>query len=383
MKIRLFLIVCIIIASTMHLFSCNDGNICPDESTENKNQDYTQNENNNKKTFSEGLDFVSFGDGTCGVNGIGTCMDIDIIIPSVSPEGDVVTSINNGAFLGCSNIKSIRLPDKLHKLGFGSFKHCTSLTSITVDENNNWLKSIDGNLYNIHGTDLILYATGKKDTSFVIPDSVIGIVPFAFDSCYNLTYVEIPDSVIYVDMYAFAECKNLSTVKMGSNVSIIGEGAFLGCKSLKNITIPDSVTDIGNGAFESCQNLTNINIPNKVSSIGGNVFRNCISLMSISMPNSIKTIGDYAFYGCNSLKSIIIPDGVTSIGIYAFYNCKNLESIIIPDSVMSIGSYAFYYCSSLSNVYYTGTEEKWKEITIVANNHKLKEANIHYNYASQ
>ncbi len=36
---------------------------------------------------SEGLQFISNGDGTCYVNGIGTCADSDVVIPNMSPEG--------------------------------------------------------------------------------------------------------------------------------------------------------------------------------------------------------------------------------------------------------------------------------------------------------
>lgn len=45
------------------------------------------------KNYSEGLEFISNGDGTCYVAGIGNCTDTDIIIPKVSPSEDKVTKI--------------------------------------------------------------------------------------------------------------------------------------------------------------------------------------------------------------------------------------------------------------------------------------------------
>ena len=44
------------------------------------------------------LTFTSNGDGTCYVESIGTCTDTDVVIPSVSPDGDRVTGIAELAF---------------------------------------------------------------------------------------------------------------------------------------------------------------------------------------------------------------------------------------------------------------------------------------------
>ena len=46
---------------------------------------------------SQGLAYISNGDGTCFVSGIGTCTDTDVVIPAVSPAGDTVTGIGDEA----------------------------------------------------------------------------------------------------------------------------------------------------------------------------------------------------------------------------------------------------------------------------------------------
>jgi hypothetical protein len=51
--------------------------------------------------------------------------------------------------------------------------------------------------------------------------------------------------------------------------------------------------------------------------------------------------------------------------------------------VTSIGDYAFYDCLKLKDVYYTGSAEAWKAITIDPGNSYLSNATIHYNYVPE
>lgn len=171
-------------------------------------------------------------------------------------------------------------------------------------------------------------------------------------------------------------------------VTSINESAFNGC-SLTSITIPDSVTSIDNYAFSGCNGLTSINIPNSVISIGTLAFGDCSSLASITVENDnaiydsrdncnaiIETDSDTLVVGC---KSTIIPDSVTSIGNYAFKGCSSLALIKIPDSVTWIGDSAFEHCNSLKEVYYSGSNEQWSNISIGYSNDFLLSAMIHFN----
>ena len=155
--------------------------------------------------------------------------------------GNSVTSIHDQVFVGCRSLTSIVIPDSVTSIGSGVFTYCTNLANITVDDNNANYKSIDGDLYSKDGTTLILYALGKTQTSFVIPDGVTSIDGFAFSDCTNLTSVTISDSVTSIGYDAFRECSNLTSITIPDSVTTIGEWAFYNCSSLRSITFSGSM----------------------------------------------------------------------------------------------------------------------------------------------
>ena len=358
---------------------------------------------------SEGLEFtLNYDKQSYSVTGIGTCTDADVIIPDTY-EDLPVTSIGRYAFSSWSSLTSVVIPDSVTSIGNSAFICCYSLISIEVDENNEYYKSIDGNLYTKDEKTLIQYAIGKTDISFTIPDSVTKIGGWAFSDCdslksvvigdsvtriyvgafsgcSSLTNVVIPSSVTSIDDYAFQDCESLTSVTIPNSVTSIGEMAFAYCDLIASLTIPDSVTSIGRNAFWGWSSLTRVAIPDSVTSIGSGVFGNCTSLTSIevdednenyksvegnlyskdgalllpyalgkqdelfSIPDSVTSIGDEAFVYCDSLISVIISDSVTSIGYSAFSGCSSLSSVTIGNSVTSICEYAFDGCALLTSV---------------------------------
>ena len=263
---------------------------------------------------------------------------------------DSVTEIGKYAFDGCKSLTSITIPDGVTSIGDGAFYNCSSLTEIKVASENSNYVSVNGVLYNKDKTTIICYPAGKKGNNYKIPDGVTKVDSSAFIGCSSLTSITIPNGVTSIGDSAFEDCTSLKSITIPNSVTSIGDSAFEDCTSLTSITIPNGVTSIGDSAFEGCTSLTSITIPNSVTSIGFGAFIGCSSLTSITIPDSVTCIGDSAFNGCTSLTSITIPDSVTSIGESAFSGCSSLASITIPDSVMSIGNDAFHECSSLTSI---------------------------------
>ena len=264
----------------------------------------------------------------------------EVVIPeSVEHEGTdySVTSIGDKAFLACSGLTSVTIPNSVTSIRRAAFEGCSGLTSVTIGKS---VTSI--------GEGAFSSCSGL--TSVTIGNSVTSIGNSAFQYCSGLTYVYIPRSVTSIGESAFEECTRLLSVIIPNSVTSIGESAFEECIRLISVTIPNSVTSIGDRVFSSCYSLTSVTIPNSVESIGGSAFSNCSGLTSVTIGNSVTSIGSSAFYGCSGLPSVTIPSSVESIGGSAFSYCSGLTSVTIPNSVTRIGYYAFRGCSGLTSV---------------------------------
>ena len=95
-------------------------------------------------------------------------------------------------------------------------------------------------------------------TSIKLPDSLTGIGDFVFQECRSLIKLEIPETVTSIGLFAFNRCSSLISINIPSGVTNIPINTFVECRSLENLTIPESVTEIGVYAFQNCSNLAYI-----------------------------------------------------------------------------------------------------------------------------
>lgn len=349
----------------------------------------------------ESLEFTLNPDNVSyAVSGIGTCSDVDLIIPSTY-KGLPVTAVGHYAFITSSTLRSAVIPDTVKFIGDYSFCECQALEEVFIPDSvteigeaafmgDLMIKKIDipDSVVNIE--DYAFSSTGI--TEIELPESLERIGNGAFSSCAGLQKVAVPENVKEIGQYAFGWCENLGSITLpfvgrtkdseqyigyvfgadrySENASYIpkalktvvitggtkiGDGAFYNCAGLENIIIPDSVISIGNGAFEGCTSLKYSEYDNGYYyGYGDNpwlIFTGVkdTAITSCTISPNTKYIA-YSFSECDALRDIVIGNNVISIGDYMFSECEALENVSIGNKVVSIGDHGFYNCPNLTNI---------------------------------
>ena len=326
-------------------------------------------------------------------------------------DGKKVVRIGDSAFIDCTELTSVTIPDSVTDIRWRAFYNCVSLKSVTIpksvididnyafgyyyDSDSFGTKKIDGFKIN--------YVKNTYGHMYALKNG------FTDEACFLTN--ELDDGTLEITKYVgnSATCVIPSEID-GKKVTQIGYNAFSSRTELTSITIPDGVTIIGNSAFSDCTSLETVTIPNSVTHIYPRAFYNCTSLKEVTIPASVTVIRDEAFgyyydtdssetkkadgfkinyvnntrghwyaikngftdgtcfvvnelddgtaeitgYAGNSA-TCVIPDEihgkkVTRIGENAFRDRTELTSVTIPDGVTCIGNSAFSYCTSLETV---------------------------------
>ena len=149
-----------------------------------------------------------------------------------------VDRIMDHTFYYNQNLKSIKIPSNIRKIGNSCFQGCLNLKEVIFEENSNL--------------------------------EVIGTRAF---SLTFIRKIKIPSSVKLIKDGAFGYCTNLSKVEFekDSRLKEIEEKSFFKCLSLSSIVIPSLVQSIGDKAFYSSY-LTHIYLPISLINLGDDVF---------------------------------------------------------------------------------------------------------------
>lgn len=142
-------------------------------------------------------------------NGVAPCQYVgegtDWVIPS-SALNMAVTSVSSDLFNSYDcNVETLVIPETVKYMDFSSLIFCAKLKKIDVAENNQSFASVDGVIFDKSVSNILLYPSGKTETSFAIPDTVKSLSESVFEKNTNLTDVLIPASVTSIGKAPFAD----------------------------------------------------------------------------------------------------------------------------------------------------------------------------------
>lgn len=203
-------------------------------------------------------------------------------------------------------------------LGYNAFLGCTNLKSV--------------NLPNCVSVYPGVFSSHLKSTVEYVNIGVSWFYGQDFISCSNLGEIYAPNLVGYNDVWLFSGCNNLRIVSFPvlerllsitfqnkgklevaylPKVSMLTASAFYGCTNLRSVNL-DSVLEISYKTFAEISSLEVINLP-ACRTFASQAFQYCYGLKTVSAPN-LESWGSSEFTGCSLLESVYIGSNVTYVG---------------------------------------------------------------------
>lgn len=146
----------------------------------------------------------------------------DVVIPATfTYEGTNYKVTNIGSFCDNKNITSVEIPSTVKKINDFAFSGCKNLKSVKMSK--------------MDSIGQLAFANCSSLKEISVNAKTVG--DEAFLRCSKLSKVTFGDNVREIKFWALQECNNLKTITIGKNVTKLGQSIDLWCKNVKTITI--------------------------------------------------------------------------------------------------------------------------------------------------
>ncbi len=278
--------------------------------------------------------------------------------------------------LGGSNIgalpalEEVICGEKLKNIGWNALQQSKTLKTVDFSACTN---------FTTFGQQAFIGCTALE--SIVLPNTITSMGGNVFQGCTALKSVNWPTTMTKIPGATFNGCTSLPNFIIPSHVTEIGASAFNGCTSFTEINIPSTVEYIGSDCWRGCTGVTKIIIdPNcPVTHIYAHTFDGTRAT-EITLPNSVEQIGQSNF---NSGTYVTINLGASFVGFQAsngtqppFALGSSLKYIYLSDTFDCVRNAVFSWNDNNANEYnniyldltffYTGTKEQAESIVASA-----------------
>lgn len=205
------------------------------------------------------------------------------------------------------------IPKEVVEITDGNFEGCTGIKDVVFEEGGTTPLSI--------GEKAFLGCYELR--SVILPERLVSIGKYAFKECYALTSITIPKNVKEIGDFAFTWCYKLYEVRNESSIEDIGSvGAIKSANSNVNIYTPDEGKSVlsyeGDFLFASVGGVKTlvgyigngsvITLPKGSYSVSDYLFYKDLSIESVIIPDDsgIKLSASSMFVGCANLDYIYV-----------------------------------------------------------------------------
>jgi len=270
--------------------------------------------------------------------------DKNIIIPSkIAGTNTVNTGISSSAFNGKKTlIETVTVSEGYTIIRAGAFMSCTNLKKVYLPES---ITSVLNFAFRDVNADCVVYVPNSRVEELVRNSGYTGVISgYYVTDEDDYSYEVLSDKEIKITAYNGSDIQIGIPSKATVNdkeytVAAIAENVFAS-KNIEKISIPNTVLDIEAGAFKNCTGLEAVVLPEKLTRISKSLFEGCVNLKKIICFDGILKIEENAFKG-TAISEFDFPDYIKEIKTGAFADCESLKKINPPESLKTLESGAF------------------------------------------
>ena len=307
-----------------------------------------------------------------GGNVIDNAFENCTMVISVNIEGTTTKRIGSYSFSNCSSLKTIVMNENVEYIG-SAFFFCSSLEKMVlpfvgheIKTENDTYQSPFGSIFgevsgNVSG--MIKISQWYHQSSLTHTSSSIYTVPS--------TLKDVTILGGHILFGAFSECNMIETLSLGDGVETINYHG-LNCTNIKVLNVSENIKNVSSSfgtILENDQFVFNkyeggLYIGNEKNPYVIYVKPENKASVTYLIHPDCRIIYHQAFVECDNLEYIEIPSKVHTIEDSAFYCLPALKFIKFDTVKFSVGWGAFCGCNELEHIFYCSTESDWDLIEV-------------------
>ena len=258
------------------------------------------------------------------------CKDLtEVVIPKT-----VTTA--NGAFLGCTALKTVKGGGESISTMNSTFSGCVSLETIEETDFFNNVLTIGKNTF---------YNTPKLNIDVYVPN-LLELGLYALRNTGITSF--IAPKLRTLGQEVFRESINLKTLNIGQITTLSSDSCY-NCNSLETLILPKNFINFGSNCLSNTK-LTNFIFPISTQTISNGAFNgvNFGSTTNIELPN-LKTLGS-SFRNTTNVYKVLNLGKVVNVADRIFHiggNPSNINYIRLPYSIQSSDYGMFEFMTTL------------------------------------
>ena len=141
------------------------------------------------------------------------------------------------AFVDCTALTQISIPDSVTEIGSEAFSGCKSLVRLTMGRS---VKSIGKDAFKECKKPEIYISDISRWCNIKFENDMLRLVNNIYLGDRLITDLVIPHNVERITAPLFGGCKHIKSVALENGVKQIGKLAFYECSEIERVTLPDS-----------------------------------------------------------------------------------------------------------------------------------------------